>query len=48
MKRILPGIAMLLTITCALPHAAIAEGATQKLKFGLVLINLQAKFFNDI
>jgi ribose transport system substrate-binding protein len=48
MKRILAGIAILLAITCALPHAAVAQGLTPKLKVGLVLINLQAKFFNDI
>jgi ribose transport system substrate-binding protein len=48
MKRFLAGLVILLAITCVLPEVAVAQGSEQKPKVGLVLINLQAKFFNDI
>ena len=48
MKKILAGTVILVAITWALSSLSIAQSPSQKLKVGLVLINLQAKFFNDI
>src|ERR1700740_2499399 len=48
MKKILAGTVILVAITWALSSLSVAQSPSQKLKVGLVLINLQAKFFNDI
>ncbi|MGA8656967.1 MAG: hypothetical protein WB586_12535 [Chthoniobacterales bacterium] len=48
MKKFLAGTVILSAITCALLSPSVAQNPAQKLKVGLVLINLQAKFFNDI
>ena len=46
MRSAMVGLCVVATLLC--PVALIAQGAQKKLSVGLVLINLQAKFFNDI
>ena len=46
MRSAMVGLCVLATLLC--PVALFAQGAQKKLSVGLVLINLQAKFFNDI
>ena len=46
MRSAMVGLCVVATLLC--PVALFAQGAQKKLSVGLVLINLQAKFFNDI
>ena len=46
MRSAVVGLCVVATLLC--PVALFAQGAQKKLSVGLVLINLQAKFFNDI
>src|SRR5580704_2213304 len=46
MRSAMVGLCVAAALLC--PVALFAQGAQKKLRVGLVLINLQAKFFNDI
>ncbi len=47
-KKRLAAASLCLAVALLCPVALLAQGAQKKMSVGLVLINLQAKFFNDI